>query len=358
MRQRLHGSISVLHDERHGQPPARVHLEVAMHEPNTWIVGHEPDRGPSSGGDADGVHVWRIDQVELRRHWVVVAGPVADDVEAVAMQMDGMVLGAHRPRVLQHQLHPASELKHLHPRPVQRLGIVGRAIDEVVVLQWHSGEILGVVAVRVLVVGLQQRNHRLDEGDAVHGRSEDAAVGPPAARVRVGRVALLHGQPDGEQQVGVDDEGNAGFVQASQVVQCEVDGEVVVEGRELGRATRGFGDGAGVAEVPDGGGVLEGDVLGGHEGCHGHVVGVDGLVRLYEDVDGLPRRDHEAVDRERLGVLAVGLDDGQPVVGDGEEVFRVEGRAYQPQQVGLTGNHGDLVDVCRVAEPDQVVMFT
>lgn len=318
---------------------------------STWIVGDEPDGGPSSDRHSDGVHVWRINQVELRTHGVVVPCSVAHNIEVVAMEMDRVVLGRHGAGVLQDELHPAPVLEDLHFGPDQGLGvvgdIVGRAIDEVVGLERHAGEVVRVQTIDVVVVGLEERDVRLDETDVVHRRREDAAAGSLAALVGVGRVAFLHVQADGEEEVGVDLGGEVGGVEAPEHVQVGVDDEVVVVDGELGGEAEVVERGSGVLEVGNGGDVLEGDVLGGHVRPHRHVVPVDGLVGLDEDVDGLPRSDHEAVDGEGLGVLGVGLHDGQLVAGDGEEVLHVQGRAYQPQQVRLAGDDVDLVHIWR-----------
>ena len=57
---------------------------------------------------------------------------------------------------------------------------------------------------------------------------------------------------------------------------------------------------------------------------------------------GLPRRDDERVHGEWLDVVGVRLDDGERVVGDGEEELVVERGVDEPEQVPLAGQHLQL----------------
>lgn len=66
----------------------------------TWVVSYEPNDSPSTHRNSNGVHVRRVDQVELCRLGVIVSVSIPYNVETESMKMDRVVLGADGASVL------------------------------------------------------------------------------------------------------------------------------------------------------------------------------------------------------------------------------------------------------------------
>lgn len=76
----------------------------------TRIVGPKSKSDPALVGDSKSVAQGRVDEIERGRagFGIVVAGPSAHDVEAVAVQMEGMCFKHDRMCVLQNYLRQQS----------------------------------------------------------------------------------------------------------------------------------------------------------------------------------------------------------------------------------------------------------
>lgn len=73
----------------------------------TWVVCNKSNSCPSSHGYSDGVPQWRINKVELGgiSGRVEIAGSSSKNVEAVAMNMHGVLLSKQNVGPLEHHLH-------------------------------------------------------------------------------------------------------------------------------------------------------------------------------------------------------------------------------------------------------------
>jgi hypothetical protein len=105
--QGLQTSHAILHQERHSKAPGDVHIEMAVHEPHPRVVRDEPDDSPAVDGHGDRVPRGRIVEVELGSVGccVEVAEALGEDVEVVAVDVDGVVLGGEDVGALEHELH-------------------------------------------------------------------------------------------------------------------------------------------------------------------------------------------------------------------------------------------------------------
>jgi len=206
-------------------------------------------------------------------------------------------------------------------------------------------------------VRLQQRRRGQHERDVVDGRREPGPVGALAGPVDAAG-ARVRAEPHGEEEPPVDVLRHGGRVlrarQASELRGVVGHEAGVVDRRQGRREDREVA----VALVLAGGGgrrrvlVLEDAGDGGvveralRVGVRPrlHVVDRAGVRRLggEQDVAGLPRRDDEGVHGEGLDVERVDVDDGERVVGDGEEELVVECGVDEPEHVRLAGLHLQL----------------
>jgi len=370
---------AVVDKPRHGQAPAQVHVEVAMHQPHpcqttqpksaqvracsmsdgsstgvkiTRVVGEEADGDPAGGGHADGVPLHGVGEVVVGRvvHRVEVAEPLSDDEEVVAVQVQRVALGALDAGALQHQLHGGVEPERHHPGAVLHERVVGRGPRVVEGVRRGGGEVgeehAGVAA---LVVRLEERGPGPEEGVVVDGRRELGAVGALARLVGRARVRA---EPHGEEQVPVHRRRHLRrvlrAVQAAEVAR-EVGHRAGVVVQRQGRQGQGRQRRRrrGVLEDGGRGGVVERALRVG-VGRDRHGVGRGGRVwrRRQEHVHGLPRRDDERVHGEWLDVVGVRLDDGERVVCDAEEELVVERGVDEPEHVRPPGLYLQLVRVC------------
>ena len=109
---RLIRAIAVLHQECDLEALARVsrvHLQMTVQEPNTWIVCPEPDGGPAAGGHADGVPLGRVDEVVLGGVLgrVEVAEAPPDDEEVVTVEVERVRL--HGQQVVRDLAQPRAQ---------------------------------------------------------------------------------------------------------------------------------------------------------------------------------------------------------------------------------------------------------
>ena len=264
-----------------------------------------------------------------------------------------MALGAQDAGALQHHLHAGIVLQHHHLGPAGDVGVVGRRARVVERLQRRDGEVGRVHAGDVVVVRLQERGGGHGEGHVVHGRRELGPVGGALARL-VGR-ARVGAEPHGEEEGAVHGAGHGGG--EVRCGQAPEPGAVVGrEGRVVERGERGPEEREAldvprrrrrrVLEHGGDGGVVEGARLARAVGARQHEVrgrGAPGVgLGAQEHVGGLARRDEDDVRVERLHVGGVHVDDGERVVGDGEEELVVERGVDEPEQVPLAGEHLQL----------------
>eukprot|EP00252_Welwitschia_mirabilis_P006788 TRINITY_DN1768_c0_g1_i3.p4 TRINITY_DN1768_c0_g1~~TRINITY_DN1768_c0_g1_i3.p4 ORF type:complete len:104 (-),score=2.41 TRINITY_DN1768_c0_g1_i3:1408-1719(-) len=98
---------TVVDEEGHFETPSGVNLEMAVHEPNPWIVRPPSDCCPSARRNRHRIPLRRIHQIELQ--WVslgiVIAHSPTHYEEIEAMQMDRVAVRTQNVSVLQHQLH-------------------------------------------------------------------------------------------------------------------------------------------------------------------------------------------------------------------------------------------------------------
>jgi hypothetical protein len=260
-----------------------------------------------------------------------------------------VALGAEDAGGLQHDLDAGIVVQHHHLGPVGNVGVVRRRARVVERLERRGGEVGRVHAGDTAVVRLQERGGGHVEGHVVHGRREHGPVGPLARLVDGAGVGA---EPDGEEEGAVHGAGHVGRVVRG--CQAPEPGAVVRgEGRVVERGERGPEE----REAPDvarrrvlehgrDGGVVEGARLARAVGARQHEVRGRGAPRVglgaQEHVGGLARRDEHDVRAERLDVGGVDVDDGERVVGDGEEELVVERGVDETEQVPFAGQHLQL----------------
>lgn len=127
-RQRMIWRISIQNNPCHFQSPARVNLQVTMHEPNAWVVSSESNCHPTSTGNTDGVSLRRIHQIEVFgvRAWIVVPRALPNYEEIVSMKMERMALRPNKTCILENHLYGGVEGNHFEPRVVQSPCVIRR----------------------------------------------------------------------------------------------------------------------------------------------------------------------------------------------------------------------------------------
>jgi hypothetical protein len=346
--QRLQLADAVVDEEGHGEAPGDVHVEMAVHQPHPRVVRHEPYHRPPVHRHAHRVPHRRILHVELGRvgAGIEVAQPLGEDVEVVAVEVDGVVLAGEDVGALEHHLHGGAvlELVHLgarHRLPQRAAHVLRRVVE---LHRRARREVGGEHAAGcAVVVRLEDGGGGGEhEGDVVDARREPRPVGP-AALLRRGVGAVEEADADGEEEALVHARRELRLAEAAQVRREGGGGGGVVVRREGRHGDGGAGGVVGGAVVEDGGGggVVEGDALGAGVGAGGEVVAAGRLVEGDEDVGGLAGGEEEEGGGVRFGVGGVGGDDGHVVTGEGDEELRVERGVDEAEEVGLAGGDGE-----------------
>jgi hypothetical protein len=335
----------------------------------TWVIGDEPDDGPSSGRHRDGVPLLRVDEVEpLRRLGAVtvVAEPLRQQEEVEPVQVHRVALAPHQRRVLQHHLHRRVVPDRLHlrrraPRGRQRVGSGAYKLPprRVRVVERHGrtvGKVRGVHAARRFPVPRVEQGEggRERERLVVHARPDHGAA-PVARRLR--QLAGGEAQPDGHEHAGVYGERHGGHAWTDERRQAGVEPVRHWRVRRFGhgrqrrrrllllvsrRRSDVLYDGRGDVAVEASRAQRDRALVRRDR----HVVAAGRRVGRHERVNGLPRRDHDHVRMVRRGVAGVRRNDGERVPRHLEEELRVERGVDDPQQVGRAAAHLEPGDSC------------
>lgn len=337
---------SVVHQQYRGQTPANVNVQVTMQKPGTWVISDKSNNCPSIYRHSHSVPQRWIDKVEFLGIFlsVKIPEPLGNDVEIIAMKMNGVVLRSDNASILQHNLHPRPKLQLMRLRPGKRLPQRPAHVSGVVELHRRPrGKVGGEDAGDGLVVGLQDGDVVGEhEGDVVDAGRESGSVGPLAPLAFVEAFgALVQAQAHREEEAFVHFGGDFDSSRASEPFAEGCDGVGVVECGERGHEGFRFGGVVVVVRarvavvVEDGGrgGVVEGGVLGRLVGAGGDVVAGGGLVGGEEDVGGLAGAQHEDFGGEGFQVRCVGANHCEFVVCHREEEGLVQCSVYHTKEV-------------------------
>eukprot|EP00252_Welwitschia_mirabilis_P006791 TRINITY_DN1768_c0_g1_i7.p2 TRINITY_DN1768_c0_g1~~TRINITY_DN1768_c0_g1_i7.p2 ORF type:complete len:241 (-),score=0.62 TRINITY_DN1768_c0_g1_i7:997-1719(-) len=178
---------TVVDEEGHFETPSGVNLEMAVHEPNPWIVRPPSDRRPSACRHSDCIPFWWIHQIELQgvSLRVVIAHSPPHHEEIEAMQMDRVAVRSQKACILQHQLHARVERQTRYSRALRRHEVLRRLPRVVERLRRIVREVRRKHTRDVEIVCLQQRHIRHYEADVVYRRDRPRPV--QASRTRVQR---------------------------------------------------------------------------------------------------------------------------------------------------------------------------
>jgi len=87
------GNLVLALEELHAEALTGVPCDMAMHDPGAWVISREGDEEIATRGKSCSVAASGIVEGEAVGGAVPDAGALADDVEVVAVQMDGMRQG-------------------------------------------------------------------------------------------------------------------------------------------------------------------------------------------------------------------------------------------------------------------------
>lgn len=189
--ERLTETTLFFYQKRHSQSPGRVHFQMTVHEPHTWIIGFEPQSCPTAFRYTDCIMHRRIGEIEQRRICigVVVSKSSTDYEEIVAMDVNGMIFESHNARILQNQLHVCVVRNAINPGAELWIHVDGEIASRVVELQrWLAGKIPGENSAIVVVGGLEKRSLGKNKGLVVYGCRKSP---PIVAFTRLTRWTIL-----------------------------------------------------------------------------------------------------------------------------------------------------------------------
>jgi len=158
---RLTKTTLFFYQKRHSQSPCRVHFQMTVHKPHTWIIGFESQSCPTACRYTDCISHWWIDKIERKGicSGVVVSKSSTNYEEIVAMDVNGMIFGSHNRGILQNQLHVCVVRNAINPSAelwihVDR-GIASRVVE---FPRWSGGKIPAEDSANVAIGSLEKRS--------------------------------------------------------------------------------------------------------------------------------------------------------------------------------------------------------